>query len=180
VIIALLIIAITYWGGRTLNLIGEVKKQKQTIEEYRVLEEKQKKDLEKVLTEKQILEEQKQKLESEKKELEKRVQVKVRVASAVKPGAEQWRGLVAKHFPANQVDTALKVMACESGGNSSALNNNPRTGDYSVGLFQINLFGRLATSRPSEAWLKVPENNIQYASRMARNGWGAWSCYRKI
>lgn len=102
-----------------------------------------------------------------------------RASGGLRQGVEQWRPLVAKHFPPNQVDTALRVMSCESGGNPNALNNNPRTGDYSVGLFQINLFGNLANSRPSEEWLKVPENNISFAARMSRNGWGAWTCYRK-
>lgn len=73
-------------------------------------------------------------------------------------------------------------MECESGGNPEALNNNPLTGDYSVGLFQINLYGANAKTRPSEEWLKVPENNISYAYELYKNGgWGHWkNCYNKI
>jgi Lysozyme like domain len=39
------------------------------------------------------------------------------------------------------------IALSESGGNPRALNNNPATGDYSVGLWQINYFGNLAPSR---------------------------------
>lgn len=35
----------------------------------------------------------------------------------------------------------------ESSGNTGALNNNPNTGDYSVGLWQINYFGDLLSGR---------------------------------
>jgi len=94
---------------------------------------------------------------------------------------ERWRPLVAKYFPANQVNNALAVMKGESGGNPNSINDNPRTRDYSVGLFQINLYGKLAKSRPSEAWLLIPENNIAYASRVWKNqGWTPWSYARKI
>ena len=79
-----------------------------------------------------------------------------------------------------QADNALKVMHCESSGVASRVNNNPSTGDYSVGLFQINILGSLALTRPSEAWLKVPANNIAYAAAMQqRQGWAPWSC-RKV
>jgi hypothetical protein len=43
----------------------------------------------------------------------------------------------------NMVALALS----ESGGNPNSLNDNPKTGDYSVGLWQINYFGGLADSR---------------------------------
>ena len=72
---------------------------------------------------------------------------------------------------------ALRIAICESGLNPNALNDNPRTSDYSVGLFQINLYGELAKSRPSEEWLRVPENNVAYAYEMyQRSGWTPWTC----
>jgi Lysozyme like domain len=43
--------------------------------------------------------------------------------------------------------TMAGVALAESGGNVENLNNNPSTGDYSVGLWQINYFGGLAPSR---------------------------------
>lgn len=39
------------------------------------------------------------------------------------------------------------IAEAESGGDSTALNNNPNTGDYSVGLWQINYYGNLLSSR---------------------------------
>ena len=95
-------------------------------------------------------------------------------------GTEQWRTLVQQHF-GSQTDNALRVMACESGGNHLIVNDNPRTRDYSVGLFQINLYGSLRSTRPPESWLKVPENNIAYAHQMYKSsGWGPWTCARKV
>lgn len=77
------------------------------------------------------------------------------------------------------VPTAYAVMMAESRGNPNALNNNPATADYSVGLFQINLYGALANDRPSEEWLRVPENNVAYAYKMwQQSGWYPWSVYK--
>jgi len=45
---------------------------------------------------------------------------------------------------------AAGIALAESGGNSTSLNNNPSTGDYSVGLWQINYYGELATSRTQQ------------------------------
>ncbi len=80
------------------------------------------------------------------------------------------------------VNVVMQIMALESGCNPTALNNNPATRDYSVGLFQINLFGGNAASRPSEEWLKVPENNIAYAYKLYKTptGYNHWTVYKKI
>lgn len=77
---------------------------------------------------------------------------------------------------------AYQIMMCESGANSNIINNNPGTGDYSVGLFQINLHGDNARLRPSEDWLKIPANNVAYAYKLYQNGgWGHWrNCYKIV
>lgn len=65
--------------------------------------------------------------------------------------------------------------------NHLAVNDNPKSGDYSIGLFQINLMGNLAKSRPTAEWLKDPVNNINYAYKMYQSqGWSPWSCSRKV
>ena len=78
-------------------------------------------------------------------------------------------------------DIAVKVANCESGLNPNALNNNPKTRDYSVSIFQINLFGSLAKSRPSKEWLMNPQNNIDYSHAMfIKEGWRPWTCHKKV
>lgn len=67
-------------------------------------------------------------------------------------------------------ETAYAVMMCESGGDPSAVNDNPVTKDMSVGLYQVNLFGDNALTRPSEEWLKNPANNIYYAHELYKSG----------
>lgn len=77
---------------------------------------------------------------------------------------------------------ARAVMLAESSGNPTIVNNNPATRDYSVGCFQINLYGANARTRPSEAWLKNAANNVSYAYGIYKaNGssfagqWGAYN-----
>lgn len=64
---------------------------------------------------------------------------------------------------------AYDIMMIESGNNPTIVNDNPNTGDYSVGCFQINLIGNMRNTRPSEEWLKVAENNVQYAYGMYKS-----------
>lgn len=76
---------------------------------------------------------------------------------------------------------AQKIMICESGGDPTIVNDSPETEDYSIGLFQINLYGDNALHRPPEDWLKNPSNNIYYAHKLyVESGWGQWrNCYNK-
>lgn len=75
---------------------------------------------------------------------------------------------------------AYAIMICESGGQFDAHNFSNITKDDSWGTFQINLYGKLAKSRPSPEWLKIPENNIAYAYKMYKSeGFVPWSCYKK-
>lgn len=63
-------------------------------------------------------------------------------------------------------DMAYNVMLIESRNNPQAINDNPSTGDYSVGCFQINIIGEMRNTRPPEAWLLNPVNNVSYAYQM--------------
>lgn len=169
---AIAICLIAYWGGRVIRLQSEVKKQKQTIEHYQGVEQKQKEELE-------ILLKEKQKLENEKAELQKQVQAKsVRIASVKKvaDSVEQYRPLCQKYFP-EQVNNCLLVMKAESGGNARAYS---RTHD--AGLMQINVptwsrfFGLTAEQ------LFDPETNIKCARVIYnRSGsWRPWVAARKL
>lgn len=124
----------------------------------------------------------KKQIEDKAKEVESLKQAK---ASANKPivytkpstvNVEQYRPLVAKYFPSNEVDNALVIMTHESGGNPNAVSP---TNDH--GLMQIhaplwtNFFG-VTTDQ-----LKDPETNIKLASTIwQRGGWRAWSTYRYL
>jgi Lysozyme like domain len=86
---------------------------------------------------------------------------------------EQWRALVAKYFPANEVDRALAVMQLESSGNPNA--HNPR-GEDSVGLFQIN-----RQAHPSYGGGFDPEANVRYAAQLfSSQGWRPWTAARVL
>jgi hypothetical protein len=80
---------------------------------------------------------------------------------------------------------AHNVMMAESGGGKYwIVNDNPSTRDYSVGCFQINLYGDNARTRPSEAELKDPAINVAFAYRLySGNGKsfiGQWGVCRDI
>lgn len=89
--------------------------------------------------------------------------------------------LLKKYFGTNW-QTAKAIAKCESGLNPLAHNFSNKTKDDSYGLFQINLYGKLAKSRPSGEWLLNAENNISYAAQMSSGGknWKPWSCARKL
>ena len=96
---------------------------------------------------------------------------------AARPGfVEQWRPLVAKHFPAASVHRALQIMHCESGGNPNAVGDRS-TAYASYGLFQI----RALPGRPQGQTLLTPEFNVRYAADMFKaQGWQPWTCSRLI
>ena len=60
-------------------------------------------------------------------------------------------------------DVALAVAKAESGLDPGIVDNNPATSDYSVGCFQVNIYGALASTRPSEQELKDPTVNVKWA-----------------
>lgn len=78
---------------------------------------------------------------------------------------EQWRTLVASVFPASAVDAALRVMACESGGNPWATGSAGERG-----LFQIHPLHFDSTYDPL--------GNVLAAYRISGGGasWAAWTC----
>ncbi|MEI7632027.1 MAG: transglycosylase SLT domain-containing protein [bacterium] len=79
-----------------------------------------------------------------------------------------------------QQNIAIAVMKAESGGNTKAKNDNPATGDYSIGCFQINIYGANAKNRPSETELYDAKINVAFAYRLySSSGWqNQWGAYR--
>lgn len=53
-------------------------------------------------------------------------------------------------FTGGQLRTMTAIGLAESGGNQTVINNNPNTGDYSVGWFQVNYFGSLMSGRSQQ------------------------------
>lgn len=92
---------------------------------------------------------------------------------------EQWRPLVAGHFSdlgQEAVDMAMRIMACESGGNTHA--RNPRSS--ATGLMQImaSVWGEYYGL--SRADLESPELNLWVAREVyEQQGWNAWTCWRR-
>src|ERR1019366_6965815 len=70
---------------------------------------------------------------------------------------------------------AAGIAIAESGGNYTSLNNTPATGDYSVGLWQINYYDGLLASRTaaygSPAALQGDANaQAKAAIKLSNNG----------
>ncbi len=55
-------------------------------------------------------------------------------------------------FKGQGLQNALTILERESGYNPTALNPNKDTGDYSLGLFQINMLGKLYDERMNKTW----------------------------
>ena len=76
------------------------------------------------------------------------------------------------------------IALAESGGNPSSLNNHPKSGDFSVGLWQINYYGNLSGPRTARygAWQQQlnPYSNVKAAVDLARGGRGLdnWSTFK--
>lgn len=77
------------------------------------------------------------------------------------------------------------IAMAESGGGSGKLNNNPRTGDLSYGLWQVNMLGRMGPERrrqfgiDSNEALFDPAVNASAARKVFESqGFGAWSVFK--
>lgn len=77
------------------------------------------------------------------------------------------------------------IAMAESGGRSAAHNNNPRTGDNSYGLWQVNMLGRMGPERRrafgigSNEALFDPAVNASAARKVFESqGFGAWSVFK--
>ena len=115
-------------------------------------------------------------LYSEELPREKEVEV---IRTTIKAECNVYRSEVEKYDWDSEI--MLKIMELESGCRETVINDNPNTGDYSIGLFQINLYGANAKYRPSEEHLKIGGNNIAYAYELYSNGgYRHWTTFKKV
>lgn len=100
----------------------------------------------------------------------------------LKPAVERWRLLVSSYFPAVWVESALRIVQCESLGDPDAY--NPYSG--ASGLFQF-LPGTWAVISPKAGFggasVFDPEANIgtaawlaSYYQNLGRSPWSPWYC----
>ena len=88
-------------------------------------------------------------------------------------------------FKGQALNIAYAVCMGESSGNARALNDNPRTGDLSYGLFQINMMGDMGPDRRAAYGLSSNDDlfdplvNAKIAYKMSNGGrnWGPWGAY---
>lgn len=71
----------------------------------------------------------------------------MQVAIMLMTPAEIYRVARAAGFPQFVAVTMTAIALRESGGDPTAFNGDAKTGDRSYGLWQINMFGKLAASR---------------------------------
>lgn len=98
------------------------------------------------------------------------------VPRAISPpvSVEHWRPLVAVYFPAENVDAALRIIACESHGNPNAANPT----SSARGLFQF-LSGWYSGAWGYPAFDPYdPDANVQAAAWLSKGGsdWSHWVC----
>jgi Transglycosylase SLT domain len=102
------------------------------------------------------------------------------------PQVEQWRSLVQQFFPSNRVEEALRIIDCESNGDTDAV--NPYTG--AAGLFQF-LPSTWTSASPQAGYgghsALDPKANIATAAWLANHYqelgydyWHAWNCRRTL
>jgi len=87
-------------------------------------------------------------------------------------------------LPAERAILMAAIGMAESSGQPSVINNNPKTGDFSYGLWQINMIGDLGPARKakyglrSDADLKDPQTNARVmADILNGSGLSAWGAY---
>ncbi len=91
---------------------------------------------------------------------------------------EQWRPLISRYFSPADVDTAMRVLNCETGGTGNPNSYNDRSG--ASGLFQ-QLPKYWAERSAKAGWagasIMDPEANVAVSAWLAEDSWGHWTCY---
>ncbi len=91
---------------------------------------------------------------------------------------EQWRPLVARYFPPADVDTAMRILNCETGGTGNPNSYNDRSG--ASGLFQhLPKYWESRSTLAGWAGASIfdPEANVAVSAWLAKDSWFHWTCY---
>ncbi len=100
-------------------------------------------------------------------------------ASGWSGSVEQWRPLVARYFPPADVDTAMRILNCETGGTGNPNSYNERSG--ASGLFQqLPKYWESRSTLAGWAGASImdPEANVAVSAWLQQTGgWGHWACY---
>jgi hypothetical protein len=96
-------------------------------------------------------------------------------------GVEQWRPLVERYFRSSDVNTALRIIACESGGNPLAKNRS----SSAAGLWQFlrSTWDRAAGNTGSPSYAAGGPYDPTWATinaawlRARGSGWNQWECF---
>ena len=98
-------------------------------------------------------------------------QPRIIAETIIEPQEPSLRELIERHWPAEHVEAAMRVMLCESNGNPDAIGDNGQ----SLGLFQIQ--PRWWSDRKPAGSPFHPAVNIEWAHRIwAEYGWRYWTC----
>ena len=95
-------------------------------------------------------------------------------------GVEQWRGLVAAYFRAADVDRALRVMACESGGDPNVMHDYSNPASASGLMQHLGKYWSARSRAAGFAGASIfdPAANVATAAwlRDQPGGWSHWVC----
>ncbi len=95
-------------------------------------------------------------------------------------GVEQWRPLVAAYFRAGDVDRALRIMRCESGGDPNIMHDFSNPASASGLMQHLGKYwpARSAAAGFAGASIFDPTANVATAAwlRDQPGGWGHWVC----
>lgn len=106
-----------------------------------------------------------------------------RAPSTWSGSVEQWRPLIASHFSAGKVETAMCIMAYETGFTGDPNSKNPRSS--AAGLFQFlrSTWDRVPLSVTGGSYdsgmVYQPEANVRAAAWLQNaSGWSQWNPYK--
>jgi hypothetical protein len=99
--------------------------------------------------------------------------------------AQAYQALISAGLSPAAAITLTAIGGAESDWNTESLNNNPGTGDYSVGVWQINYYGDLLAPRtaefgsPAELLGNLGKQASAAATLYHESGFSPWTTYTR-